>query len=362
MEFFDRDDYLLLLDDMAQAGMDSVVFVIRWNTTGYRSSLPFNDQIPNNPVIASDNELLRFAIDEAHKRNIKVRLSGCAMRFDPKTYGGKPVRVCEMDIPGYGPLEVGHYDADHPGFAERAAMLFAEMYELFPQMDGLVVELEDTGVEAPHRVPLYNKWAQENGRAPIDRIGRPFSPRCFNVGEWRDYATYSRLKVLKTIENSLRSAGFTGDLGMICETEATDSAVGQEVNLRAYHREMPDWFAVTYEYDKSRHRYSIMDFCVSWPQRDGLKAFYLPRGVMTWMPGGADRKLDLPVPLEESWRMDAEDIVQFKPDGVWWFGCGTRNDGCHVSESLLRRMGYSDGVTARRALLKTVSEIIGRTA
>ena len=67
MEAFKQDDYVSLLDDMAQAGMNSLMIFVKWLTTGYRSRLPFQDQSPDNPVIASDNSLLRRVIEEAVK-------------------------------------------------------------------------------------------------------------------------------------------------------------------------------------------------------------------------------------------------------------------------------------------------------
>ena len=348
MEWYQRDDYLYLLDDMAAARMSSLVVVVRWNTTGYRSRLPFLDQIPGIPVIDSDNELLRLVIDEAHRRAIKVRLGACVMIFHPPTFGGAPIRLQSLEIPGYGTYTSGLYDTDQPGLSERAAQIYAELVELFPKADGFVVELEDTGIEAPHRVPLYTQWAEENGRRPIDGIGRPYMPRVFNLADWRDYATHSRMKVLRSIQTAVRAAGFVGDLGMICETAPADYAVGQEVNLERYHTALPDWFAVTYEYNKSFHRYAMMDFCIETPKRHGLKVCYLPRGVMTCF-------FPLAIPLEESWRMDVEDIRRFQPDGVWWFGSGTKSDGCHVSESLLRGLGYVDGADARKALLRVTA-------
>lgn len=53
--------------------------------------------------------------------------------------------------------------------------------------------------------------------------------------------------------------------------------------------------------------------------------------------------------------MDAEDVAQFPPDGLWWFGsgCGDR-DGAHVDRTRLRQSGYGDGVAARRALLRQI--------
>ncbi|MFH1742118.1 MAG: twin-arginine translocation signal domain-containing protein, partial [bacterium] len=72
MEQFSIDDYRLLLDDMEQGGMNSLLICIKWLTTGYRSKLPFQDQLPGNPVIESDNNLLRDVIADAVNRGIKI--------------------------------------------------------------------------------------------------------------------------------------------------------------------------------------------------------------------------------------------------------------------------------------------------
>ena len=96
----------------------------------------------------------------------------------------------------------------------------------------------------------------------------------------------------------------------------------------------------------------MMDLCIDHPKHEGLQVFYLPRGVMTWGNGWP-----LPITLEQSWRMDLEDIGRFKPRGVWWFGSGGRNEGAHVSLARLKNSGYRSGEEARRALLRVVSEL-----
>lgn len=58
MEHYERDDYLRLLDDMGEAGMNSICVLPKWLTTGYRSRLPFLDQHADNPTTRSDNALL----------------------------------------------------------------------------------------------------------------------------------------------------------------------------------------------------------------------------------------------------------------------------------------------------------------
>ena len=52
MEHYGENDLVDLLDDMAQARMNSLVMVIKWMTTGYRSQLGWLDQEPTNRAIA----------------------------------------------------------------------------------------------------------------------------------------------------------------------------------------------------------------------------------------------------------------------------------------------------------------------
>ena len=348
MEAYSREDYDSLLDDMARAGMNSLLICPRWSTTGYRSRLPFLDQLASNRVIASGNELLRWVLREARKRKIKTWLSAYVCAFDVAKYGLKPYRTMNVDIPGQPTMVVGTYDLDTPGVEERAVEIFVDLVEQFPMVDGLDVEVEDSGVELPHRVPLYNKWAEENKRPPFERLGHPISPRLYDIPAWRDYTTHRRIQLMRAIEKGVRAKGFRGEMAMICETLRNAYSTTMEVNLRQYHAQLPHWIAVTYEYDKSSRRYGMMDVCIDVPKRDGCTVYYLPRGVMTW------GRWPLPIALEESWSRDVEDVLRFRPDGLWWFGCGSVNDGAHVSVKKLQELGYKDGRAARLALLKKV--------
>ena len=76
MEAFKQDDYVSLLDDMAQAGMNSLMIFVKWLTTGYRSRLPFQDQSPDNPVIASE-------LDRDH---LRIRQMGPPVRHDGRLH------------------------------------------------------------------------------------------------------------------------------------------------------------------------------------------------------------------------------------------------------------------------------------
>jgi hypothetical protein len=352
MEAFERDDYMALLDDMAQAGMNSLMIFVKWLTTGYRSRLEFQDQLLDNPVIASDNSLLRRVIEEAGKRKIKIWLGGAVTYFDIAKFGAEPYRIFDT-IGGFDlPVRTGLYDTDTPGLTERIVQIYEELVDLFPGVGGLEVELEGAGMERPHRIALYNRWAEENGRPQLRELARPLNPRSFDVPAWRDYTTHSRLKVLKAVENAVRAKGFRGDLAMICETGGSPYSIVQSVNLKEFHKVFPDWIATTYEYDKWDHRYAMMDICIDHPKQEGVRVFYLPRGVMTW-----GRKWPLPISLEQSWQMDLEDIQRFKPDGVWWFGSGGHNEGAHVSVSRLKDAGYGSGEDARQALLRLTSKL-----
>ena len=352
MEAFEKSDYISLLDDMAQAGMNSLMIFVKWLTTGYRSRLDFLDQTPENRNIASNNELVRFAIEEASKRSIKVWLGAVATYFDVRRFRSKPYRSIDR-MSGFSlPFEVGIFDTDTPELLERIVPMFTELVEQFPGIGGICVELEGAGVEVEHRIPLYDRWAREKGYPPFTQLGHPLDPRTFDVSAWRKYTTHSRLVMLRAVEETIRAKGFRGELAMICETGKKTYAAGQEVDLNQFHSQFPTWAGVTYEYEKWDHRYAMMDFCLDQPKKEGIKVYYLPRGVMTWgMPW------PLPIALEQSWQYDLEDILQFQPDGVWWFGCGTMNEGAHVSLKRLEQIGYRDGVEARRTLIKKTKDL-----
>ncbi|MCL5019896.1 MAG: hypothetical protein M1426_05475, partial [Patescibacteria group bacterium] len=185
-------------------------------------------------------------------------------------------------------------------------------------------------------------------RAPFEELRKNIDPRFFEIKDWRDYTTYSRLKILKLLEDTVRGKGFQGDLAMICETGVREYMICQEVNTQEFKKQFPNWGAITYlpAYEKTLHRYAMMDFCIEHPKSQGLKVYYLPRGI------SARRHFSSRTKLEQSWAMEVEDIQKFRPHGMWWFGCGTKNDGGHVSLSMLQQMGYHDGVEARRDLLK----------
>lgn len=352
MEAFQQSDFLLLLDDMAEAGMNSLMIFVKWLTTGYRSELDFLDQTSENPNTASNNGLLRIVIEEANKRGVGVWLGAVATYFDTRKFQSKPYRTITR-MSGFSlPFEVGIYDTDTPELPERVVRMFEELVGQFPGIRGLCVELEGAGVEVDHRTPLYDAWAKGKGYPPFAQLGHPFDPRIFDVSPWREYTTYSRLKILRAVEAAVRAKGFGGDLAMICETGRKYYSAGQEVDLKQFHAEFPQWAGITYEYEKWDHRFAMMDFCLDQPKKEGLKVYYLPRGVMTWgIPW------PLPISLEQSWRYDVEDILQFKPDGVWWFGSGTVNEGAHVSLERLKQVGFSNGLEARRALIKSTSAL-----
>jgi hypothetical protein len=347
-ETYDYDDYVLTLDDMAQAGMNSIMIAVKWLTTGYRSRLPYLDQLPGNKVIESDNKLLRRVIAEAKARRIKVWLGVVTSYYDADKFRSTPHAV----MPGMlgCPFRVGHYDPDAPQMIERGAAIFEEVLDEFPGADGLMLEMEAVEARAPHRVAPYNEWARANGRPAYD------DPRTLSGLHWFDYQTASIIKATKAVEKAVRAKGFRGDLATINKVfgPITAPAKGQLVNVEMMRRECPAWATINYNYEKGLPEGNYdwyMEAGVAYPKRLGMNVYYLPRGVMTW-GGWTDRRR-----LERSWAQDVADVQKFQPQNLWWFGAGSKRGGTHTSLPELKRMGYPDDVSARRALLKIAAPL-----
>jgi len=354
MEGYEKDDYARLLDDMAGAGMNSVVVMVKWLTTGYRSRLPYLDQHPENRVTRSDNRLLADFIDSAASRGLRVWLGAVVSMFPVTSVRCAPTATYSGEFGGFPlPWPTGVFDSDAPEVTEYSVAIFEELYSLFPRVGGFLVELEFCDIAMPHRIPLYDAWARENGRPQYVRIAQPLAPRNPDVAPWRDYATMSRLRVVRAVHDALEARGFIGRLALLCETGAHPFQVQQAVNLDMVKAACPDIVAVSYDpnYDKSRNRLGIMEMAVEEPKRAGLRTFYLPRGIMTWAG-----QWPMSLSLEEFWKAEAEDIARFAPDGVWWFGSGSADgfEGAHASAKRLAISGFADGLAARRAFLEVL--------
>lgn len=351
-ERYQLDDYRRLLDDMAGAGMNSLLLVVKWFTTGYRSRLSFLDQMPDNPVIASDNALLRQVISEAHARRILLRLGAVVSIYPVDRMTAAPINSHVELTGGYPlPFRAGYFDPDASGVQSHAVQICEEIIEVFSEADGLMVEIEGADADMPHRIPRYEQWATAKGYPAYANLGHPLGLRLLDIPGWRAYTTQRRVDIMQDIERALRSRKFAGSLCTICETGSTAYTMSHEVDLEMMHRACPAWDAVTYEYEKTAHRYAMMDLCIETPKKIGLTTFYLPRGIMTW--GTPPR----PTTLRQGWEMDVEDILRFRPDGVWWFGAGTRSRGAHADCTRLTAEGFQDEYDARRALLQAVAPL-----
>jgi hypothetical protein len=354
MEHYERDDYLRLLDDMSQAGMNSICVLPKWLTTGYRSRLPFLDQHADNPTTRSDNALLRHFLAEAKRRGIKPWL-GVVIAMYPAEHVRTP--AIQIHPPDHGNLRlgvsIGVYDLDCPEVWDYAPQVLAELCREFPCIEGLAIEVEWAGMALPHRIPLYNRWAAENGQPAFEKINNPLNLRVMDVSPWRSYTTQRRIEFMRHLRAAV--SAYPGEWAMLCETGRSPYLLTQEVDLRLLARECPWCAAVSYEcqYDKSFHRLGTMELAVEDSKQAGLKTFYLPRGVMTWGPW------PMALPLEESWRRDTEDILRFLPQGVWWFGsgCVETGRGSHVDAERLRQSRFADGTQARRRLLERARRI-----
>ena len=346
--WYQREDWERLLDDMAGGGMNSLALVVKWATTGYRSSLPWLDQDPKNcAAVATGNELLQQVLDMAHQRGIKVWIAGVCSGFMVREFG-----IAPPDGKRKGSFA---YDPDYPGVLERICELFREITALFQAADGLVVEMESVDSDWPHRVPLYNQWAEANRRPSYGELkAERLDARHYQKRHWRDFTTSRRCLALQEIEKTVRGGGFRGGLAMICETSNEGGAYVQAVNLHQYRESMPGWAAVTYDYNRHFDRWADVDFCIEQPKRCGLETYYLGRGVMTF-----EGKLG--IPLAEHWRLDLEDVRRFQPDGFWFFGTdAAEKKNCHSWRPLLQEYGFADGLAARRELLSLGRQILGK--
>lgn len=348
LERYTPDDCDVLLDEIVAGNWNSLVLGIKWLTTGYRSALPWLDQDETCTAIRSDNALIYHLLRGARQRNIRTWLLVVATIFPPG----------EHSLPHgseyWGGFQV--YDLDCPGVRERILALFAEIADLFgAETDGLVVELEFCDGEVPHRIPVYNAWAQVNQRPDFQTIKNVYlEPRKFPFHHWRDFTTSRRIDMLREIEQTVRDHGFTGALSSIIEIDNQPMAVLGNVNLQMLQAALPHWSVVTYDsiYDRRRNRLAAMDFCIEQPRLAGLEVNYLTRGVMTF-PVQPDMP---PTTLEVQWQMQLEDARAYQPERLWFMGSDARLDGMVCSHRLLPEWGFADGRTARQRLLEMVRE------
>ena len=342
MEHYGRDDYLSLLDDMAEAGMNSLVVIVKWMTTGYTSQLPWLDQELANPAVASDNRLIHLVLDEARRRGIKVWLGAVVTQFVTASYGESPHRHFEIYVEGQ-PRHTAIFDLDMPQVAERAVVLFEEIVELFPQAAGLIVEIEGGDVFAPHRVEPYNRWAHEHDKPAAMNGSCPAYP---------EYAAFRRWQVLRAVEEGVRAKGFNGDMATICEVINLNYNTIQVVDLAELARGFPGIGVVTYSYSRWQRRLAVADYCFVQPPEHGFPTFYLGRGVMTWNKQWRSPQPPMPMSLREQWAIDVEDVARYGPDGFWWFGSGAVREGSHVDLGELQELGFKDGRDARLQLIR----------
>lgn len=343
---YEVSDWERLLDDMAGGGMNSLALVIKWLTTGYKTSLKWLDQDNSCKVIASDNKILLETIKMAQERNIKIWLVAVCSHFQIKEFGIEP--------PNHKKEGTFFYDPDYPGVLERMVSMFEEIAKIFGSAYGIVVEMESVEYDWPHRIPLYNEWAREKGRESYEQLKNlPLDARAYSLHSWRDFLTWRRCLALKEIERAVRGVGFKGNLSMICETGNETGSYHQAINLKDYKELMPGWGAVTYDYDRDLNRWAGADFCMVQPKKTGLTTYYLGRGIMTYAGGGRS----ITIPLEDHWKIDIEDILKFNLDGFWFFGADAGGENSHCSLKKLSSWGFKDGITARRQLLEIGRDI-----
>jgi hypothetical protein len=271
--------------------------------------------------------------------------------FDVKRFGFAP----ESKSGGYA--GTAPYDLEQDQVAERIELLFAEIVQLFgTEADGFIIELEHCDGEAPHRIPLYNAWAKENGRPDFATIKDiQLQPRSYPFLHWRDFTTCRRLIMYRRVERVLRNGNFNGMITTIAEMDNGPTFVVGNVNLSLLKSAFPTWPLVTYDsiYDRRVNRLATMDFCVEQPRLLGMEALWLTRGVMTftWPPDGPA------MDLEEQWRMSLEDAARHQPGALWFMGSDARHEGLVCSQTRLPQWGFADGRTARKRLMQMAKEM-----
>lgn len=358
IERYGEADWDALLDDMAVGGFNSLVLCPKWLTTGYRSQYSWLDQDPACSAIAQDNRPIHHALAGAQQRGIKTWLLIVATIFP--TQGFQLPGGIVYPWPGvFADGEVMLYDLDCPGLSERMDMLIGELIELFgAHCDGVIIELEFADGEAPHRIPVYNRWAQANDRPDFAAIKNTrLESRQWPLRHWRDFTTSRRVETLTHIEALLRARGYRGQLSTLIEMDNQPGVVMSNVNMAALKAGLPNWAATSYDnyYDRRINRLASIDMCVTQPRLAGFEAQYLTRGVMTF---GTPSFLS-PTTLEEQWRMSLEDARDQKPDALWFMGSDARLNGAVCNASLLPNWGFADGRSARRRLMQLSREILG---
>ena len=75
-------------------------------------------------------------------------------------------------------------DRAHTDIGGRAGQQLGDLEGLSGRKQ--MVTVANTG-EAPHRIPVYDAWANENGRPPFAEISRiRLEPRHYPYSNWRD--------------------------------------------------------------------------------------------------------------------------------------------------------------------------------
>ncbi|WP_053206587.1 hypothetical protein [Jiangella muralis] len=349
-EFYTLDDWRTLIADMSEHGMDDLLLMVKWWTTGYRSRLDFLDQDPDNAAIASDNELIHAIIDLAHAAGLKVTL-GAVLSFyvrDRFPFGEPHTVVDECGGFGLG-TDVGVYTLTDPRVLDAGLQVAAELCQLFPQADGMMFELESSGQYTDESAARFETWARAKGVGTT----RVLHARNFDFPAWRDFVTDLRIAFLTKLEDVCRANDFHGRLSTIAETANEKYLVQHELNLDRLLADTPGWQVICYDYWRWQHRLAGTDLCIVQPKSVGLSSAFLARGLMTYPHEGG---WPLPIPLTESWDIDVEDLHRHQPDQAWWFGAGPVREGpsTNVELARLRESGFASGRDARLDLLRRI--------
>ena len=353
LDQYDYDDWQLLLDDMAEGGINSLVLCPKWLTTGYKSKLPWLDQ-GDCTAIKTDNKVLRFALEEARKRGIICTLLVVSTQFNVASFGSVP------DNPKAIWGETGSYDLDFPGLHDRVLDMYTEIHDLFGDLtDRYVCELEFCDNSAPHRIPKYDAWAKENNEPSFADISNiTLQPRDYPFLSWRKFTTWCRANMLNDIYSLLKNKGFTGGFSTIAEVGNAEQVMVGNTDFAVMKKNLPTLELVTYDsiYDRKKNRESSIEFCVTNPKKYDYTVHWLTRGVMTF----GENWDDVTDNLDEQWDLSIADAAKYQPDSLWFMGADAREEnGLVCNSKKLPAWGYDDGITARRSLIKKLKDNLG---
>ena len=121
--------------------------------------------------------MLRRFLERAAEAGISTWLGAVVSMYPVSSVKAEPSMTITEMCGTPMPFPVGVFDADTPEVTTFAVAIFDELRALFPMAGGFLVELELADRAMAHRIPLYDRWADQNGRPHFAGLtARPHGP------------------------------------------------------------------------------------------------------------------------------------------------------------------------------------------